>query len=231
MREATRAQPESRVTLGFPSARRSDAEGSEWRSPAAPTPTQYEPAEKPSEESLFWNTCWSAAACTSTAGSAGESDAAVPPLAQAAARQRATIGFDMLAGQDNPAGRAGQSSSEPLTDRSPGSGVPARAIAKTNLPRGGFPRPFWTVPPDLAVEVVSPSNTRAEIREKVLEYLDAGSRLVWVVEPRDHSVTTYLSRTDVGVLKGDDALDGFDVLPGFRLRVADVFTPPEFPPG
>ncbi|MGH7558440.1 MAG: Uma2 family endonuclease [Gemmatimonadota bacterium] len=104
-------------------------------------------------------------------------------------------------------------------------------IARANLPRGGFPRPFWTVPPDLAVEIVSPSNTRAEIREKVLEYLNAGSRLVWVVEPRDRSVTTYRSRTDVQRLTGSDTLDGHDVLPGFRLEVADVFTPPDFPPG
>lgn len=104
-------------------------------------------------------------------------------------------------------------------------------IARENLPLGGFPRPFWTVPPDLAVEIVSPSNTRAEIREKVLEYLDAGSRLVWVVDPRGHSVTAYRSRTEVRVLKSDDMLDGDDVLPGFRLRVADVFTPPDFPEG
>jgi Uma2 family endonuclease len=116
---------------------------------------------------------------------------------------------------------------EPPTVRGPD----VAFIARANLPRGGFPRPFWTVPPDLAVEIVSPSNTRAEIREKVLEYLAAGTRLVWVVEPRDRLVTTYSSRTDVRVQKGEDTLDGFDVLPGFRLRVADVFAPPEFPAG
>jgi Uma2 family endonuclease len=116
---------------------------------------------------------------------------------------------------------------EPPTVRGPD----VAFIARANLPRGGFPRPFWTVPPDLAVEIVSPSNTRAEIREKVLEYLAAGTRLVWVVEPRDRLVTTYSSRTDVREQKGEDTLDGFDVLPGFRLRVADVFAPPEFPAG
>jgi Uma2 family endonuclease len=116
---------------------------------------------------------------------------------------------------------------EPPTVRGPD----VAFIARANLPRGGFPRPFWTVPPDLAVEIVSPSNTRAEVREKVLEYLAAGTRLVWVVEPRDRLVTTYSSRTDVRVQKGEDTLDGFDVLPGFRLRVADVFAPPEFPAG
>ena len=102
-------------------------------------------------------------------------------------------------------------------------------IARKNLPSGGFPRVFWTGPPDLAVEVVSPSNTRAEIREKVLEYLAACTRLVWVVEPRTRTVTAYRSRTDVRVLTGSDTLSGHNVLPGFRLRVAELFAPPEFP--
>lgn len=102
-------------------------------------------------------------------------------------------------------------------------------IARENLPRGGFPRGFWTVPPDLAVEVASPSNTRAEIREKVLEYLAAGSRLVWVVDPRTRSVTVYRSRTDVRVLTGSNTVVGHDVLPGFRLPVEEIFAPPDFP--
>jgi Uma2 family endonuclease len=102
-------------------------------------------------------------------------------------------------------------------------------IARVNLPARGFPRVFWTIPPDLAVEIVSPSNTRAEIREQVLEYLAAGTRLVWVVEPRTRSVTTYRSRTEVRRLTGSDTLDGLDVLPGFSLPVAELFAPPDFP--
>lgn len=103
-------------------------------------------------------------------------------------------------------------------------------IARENLPPGGFPRVFWTIPPDLAVEVVSPSNTRAEIREKVLEYLAAGTRLVWVVDPRSRSVTTYHSRTEVQRLSAPDTLDGLDVLPGFRLPIAELFEPPDIMP-
>lgn len=101
-------------------------------------------------------------------------------------------------------------------------------IARENLPEGGLPRSYWRIPPDLAVEVVSPSNTRAEIREKVLEYLSAGTRLVWVVEPRTRSVTVYRSRTDVQVLKDSDTLSGLDVLPGFTLSVAELFAEPDF---
>lgn len=116
---------------------------------------------------------------------------------------------------------------EPPTVRGPD----VAFIAAGNLPSEGFPRVFWRIPPDLAVEVVSPSNTRAGIREKVLEYLAAGTRLVWVVEPRSRSVTAYRSRTDVSVLKEADTLSGLDVLPGFRLRLSELFALPEFPRG
>ncbi|MBW3660947.1 MAG: Uma2 family endonuclease [Gemmatimonadetes bacterium] len=102
-------------------------------------------------------------------------------------------------------------------------------IARENLPEGGLPRGYWRIPPDLAVEIVSPSNTRAEIREKVLEYLAAGARLVWVVEPRTRSVTVYRSRTDVRVLKAPETLGGGDLLPGFALPLAELFASPEFP--
>lgn len=102
-------------------------------------------------------------------------------------------------------------------------------IARGNLPPAGFPRRgFWRIPPDLAVEIVSPSNTRAEIREKVLEYLAAGTRLVWVVEPRARTVTVYRSRTDLQRLGEREVLDGGDVLPGFRLPLVELFVGPDF---
>lgn len=102
-------------------------------------------------------------------------------------------------------------------------------IAAENLPPEGAPVGFWPGGPDLAVEILSPSNRAAEIREKVLEYLAAGSGLVWVVEPRGRSVTTYRSRTDVRTLTVSDTLEGGDVLPGFRLPISEIFAPPDFP--
>jgi Uma2 family endonuclease len=77
--------------------------------------------------------------------------------------------------------------------------------------------------PDLAVEVVSPSNTSAEILGKATDYLDAGSRLVWVVEPVSRTVTEYRSRDRIRLVQGDDLLEGYDVLPGFSVSVAEVF--------
>ena len=96
-------------------------------------------------------------------------------------------------------------------------------LAREHLPSEGPPRGFWTMAPDLAVEVVSPSNTATEIREKVLQYLRAGSRLVWVVDPDTRSVAAYRSRQDVQLLTENDVLDGADVVPGFRLDVSEIF--------
>jgi Uma2 family endonuclease len=76
---------------------------------------------------------------------------------------------------------------------------------------------------DLVVEVVSRSNTKAEIARKLAEYFAAGSRLAWVVEPKTQSVRVYTSPDTFVVLSLDDTLDGGRVLPGFRLLVRELF--------
>ena len=85
------------------------------------------------------------------------------------------------------------------------------------------PDRFAPLAPDLAVEIVSPSNTVPEIHAKVMDYLDAGTRLVWVVEPRSRNVTTYRSRKEIRLLAGDDEIDLGAVLPGLRVKVSDLF--------
>lgn len=85
------------------------------------------------------------------------------------------------------------------------------------------PEKFAPLAPDLAVEIVSPSNTVSEIQAKVLDYLDAGTRLVWVVDPCSRSVTVYRSREEIRLLTEEEEIDGGAVLPGFRLRVSKVF--------
>lgn len=78
--------------------------------------------------------------------------------------------------------------------------------------------------PDLAVEVISPGDTYSEVEEKVLEWLDAGARMVLVVDPRKGTATAYLSRDDIRVLSEDDVLDGGDVVPGWKVPVKELFT-------
>lgn len=96
-------------------------------------------------------------------------------------------------------------------------------IAAARIPPEGMPAGFPRIAPDLAIEVVSPSNRAREIREKLRDYFEAGVRQVWVVYPRRRNVAVHLSPSDVRVLGEDDELDGGDVVPGFRLPVAAIF--------
>jgi Uma2 family endonuclease len=82
---------------------------------------------------------------------------------------------------------------------------------------------YWPGAPDLAVEVISPNDTYTAVEEKVAEWLGAGARSVWVVNPRMRTVAVYRTRTDVSVLTDQDVLSGGDVLAGWEARVADIF--------
>ncbi len=99
----------------------------------------------------------------------------------------------------------------------------ASFVSRGRIPAGGVPRGFWPFAPDLAVEIVSPGDTATELRAKVREYLDAGARLVWVVWPDERAVTVYGPAGEVRELGPGDELDGGDVLPGFRVPVAELF--------
>ena len=77
--------------------------------------------------------------------------------------------------------------------------------------------------PDLAIEVVSPSNSESEILRKVAIYLQGGTRLVWLVRPRQQTVTVFSPTVPEQVLTAADTLDGGEVLPGFRLPLAKLF--------
>ena len=82
----------------------------------------------------------------------------------------------------------------------------------------GFP-----IPPDLAIEVVSPSDIQSRVIGKVHAYLDAGTRCVWVIEPDSQTITVYYCETDIKKLSIDDTLTGNDVVPGFSCPVELLF--------
>jgi Uma2 family endonuclease len=92
-------------------------------------------------------------------------------------------------------------------------------------PIPGDDPPSFTGAPNLAVEVVSPTNTAQEIEDNLQDYFQAGVELVWVVYPRHRRIYVYESRIKVSVLQETDELDGGTVLPGFRLKIADLFAP------
>lgn len=79
-------------------------------------------------------------------------------------------------------------------------------------------------PADLCVEVVSPSNSIRQLKAKAKEYLFAGVRLVWIVDPEDRTVMVIIDPLESRILEADATLDGGEVLPGFTCKVADLFT-------
>lgn len=82
---------------------------------------------------------------------------------------------------------------------------------------------FWPGAPDLAVEVVSPGDTYAEVEEKAIDWLAAGARMVLALNPRKRTVTAYRSLNDIVILNDDATLDLDDVVPGFKIAVKDIF--------
>ena len=96
-------------------------------------------------------------------------------------------------------------------------------VSKGRLPAGDLPKTFFPGSPDLAVEVMSPSDRTDEIDEKVLAWLAAGCRAVWTVDPRMKTVTIYHSPTDIRICTADSELADDTVVPGFHCRVADLF--------
>jgi Uma2 family endonuclease len=85
------------------------------------------------------------------------------------------------------------------------------------------PVTYIQIPPDLLVEVVSPSDHYARIQKRVSEYLDKEVRLIWIADPEDRSVTVYRPGQKMVVLSENETLTGEDVLPGFSCKVADLF--------
>jgi len=81
---------------------------------------------------------------------------------------------------------------------------------------------FPDLAPDLAVEVLSPSERPRHVLDKVGEYLETGVRLVWIIDPAKAKAVVYRSLCDVIELQAGDQLDGGDVLPGFRCRLSDI---------
>jgi Uma2 family endonuclease len=86
------------------------------------------------------------------------------------------------------------------------------------------PDEYGPVSPDLAVEVVSPSNTRIKIKDKVAAYLAGGARLAWVLHPKRKQIRVHRADGTESLLTAKDRLDGEELLPGFSVPVRELFT-------
>jgi Uma2 family endonuclease len=95
-------------------------------------------------------------------------------------------------------------------------------VAAGRFPDERWPVGFAPLAPDLAVEVLSPNDNSRDVLEKIGEYLDAGTRMVWVLDPEKRIAAIYRSLTDVRVIGETDRLDGEDVVPGFACPLKDL---------
>jgi len=102
-------------------------------------------------------------------------------------------------------------------------------VAWDRVPEAGIPDGSWQIPPNLAVEVVSPSDQTADVNDKAREYVASGVSLAWVLWPKRRVVSVYTRNQMVRELGLDDELDGGDTLPGFSVRVSTLFDIPMKP--
>jgi Uma2 family endonuclease len=96
-------------------------------------------------------------------------------------------------------------------------------VSADRIPAEGQPLGLWEIPPDLAVEVISPNDVYVKVTRKVDEYLDAGVTQVWLVSPERKSITIYRSPFDVTVFQDDMELVSEDLFPGFRCKLSEIF--------
>jgi Uma2 family endonuclease len=151
----------------------------------------------------------------------------MPPPLPEHGRVCANVGFVLeLFGRQSGYGYCLSNDSAVLTERGPDTvrGADVCFYSHARWPRAEVGRDLPPVPPDLVVEVYSPTNRRGGMHKKVSEYLAVGALLVWVVYPASRSVA--IQRSDDQpplVLREDAIIENFPELPGFRCSVSDFF--------
>lgn len=112
-------------------------------------------------------------------------------------------------------------SSDPDTVRAPD----AAFVNRERVEAAGRVKGYRSGAPDLVVEVVSPNDRHSEVLDKALDWLDAGCRMVLVADPEPRGVTVYRSRDNIRILtaEAEDVVDGADVVPGWKLSLAEIF--------
>lgn len=134
--------------------------------------------------------------------------------------------------RDHPVGEAGPELR--CTFGSPGrerSYVPDYVFSIGGPPAFGVVNGTYNAAPDLAVEILSPSDGMTRVRRKLRFYLENGVRLVWLIDPEDRTVTVMTSTSASTTLFEDDELDAGDVLPGFHVPVGEILPPVMTPAG
>jgi Uma2 family endonuclease len=105
----------------------------------------------------------------------------------------------------------------------------ASFVRADRLPGGRPPKGYIQIAPDLAVEVISPNDLAWKLDRKIDQYLDAGVRLVWVINPETRKARVYRADGTISSLSESDELSEEDVIPGFHCRLSELFLPPNAP--
>jgi Uma2 family endonuclease len=84
---------------------------------------------------------------------------------------------------------------------------------------------YWPGPPDLAIEVLSPSDRPGKVNKKISRWFSFGTKQVWIVDPKHSTVTVYRSTSDTTTFSGSDYLEAPDLLPGFQISLDTIFGP------
>ncbi len=127
---------------------------------------------------------------------------------------------------ENDLGRICSGDAGFILDRNPGGrdtvrGLDFAFIEKVKAP-GPLEYTWYEMGPDLAVEVISSNNRAGDIHLKVMQLLNAGTRLIWLIYPESRTIVTHTA-SGANTLYESDTLSGGEVLPGFELRVGDIF--------
>ncbi len=96
-------------------------------------------------------------------------------------------------------------------------------VSEDKIPPTGEPQKFWSFAPDLAIEIVSPTDFYQDVLDKIDEYFKAQVKQVWLINPEKENLTIYFSFAETKVLSKTDILTCEEILPKFRLKLSDIF--------
>jgi Uma2 family endonuclease len=99
----------------------------------------------------------------------------------------------------------------------------AAFISAEKIPSTGEPFSIWDFAPDIAIEVISPSERHNAVEQKIRDYFAAGVRQVWKIVPESKTVSIYFSPSEISVLTENETLTCEEILPNFRLNLSDIF--------
>ena len=103
-------------------------------------------------------------------------------------------------------------------------GPDAAFVSKGRLHEAKEDRGYWPGPPDIAVEVLSPSDRPSRVATRISLWFSSGVKQLWIVNQKDRTVTVYRSPEDATAFSGSDYLEAQDLLPGFRLSLDRIFS-------